>query len=105
MYTSQVDNTIPVSLCAISVVSRVMPSFCPKILTAFAVTRVELGTLILSNAERERQIHYDMDYIQNIIHGANEHICRKETVSWTWRTDMCFPRGREREWDALSVWG
>ena len=38
----------------------------------FAATWVELETLILSKSERERQIHYDITYIWNLIYGTNE---------------------------------
>ena len=33
------------------------------------------------------QIPYDITYIWNLIYGTNEPIYRKETNSWTWRTD------------------
>ena len=43
----------------------------------------------------------------NLIYGTNEPVYRKETNSWTWRTDLGLPRGRkrEREWGRLRVWG
>ena len=58
-----------------------------------------------SQSERERQIPYDITYILNLIYGTNEPIYRKEINSWTWRTDLWLPRGRENEWDGLGVWG
>ena len=58
-------------------------------------------------SERERQIPYDITYIWNLIYGTNEPFYRKETNSWTWRTDLWLPRGRgmERESDGVRVWG
>ena len=41
----------------------------------------------------------------DIIYGTNEPICRKETNSWTWRTDLWLPRGTEKEWKGLGSWG
>ena len=35
--------------------------------------------------------------------GTNEPFYKTETNSWTWRTDLSLPRGREREWDGLGV--
>ena len=29
----------------------------------------------------------------------------KKKNSWTWRTDVWSPRGMERAWDGLGVWG
>ena len=42
---------------------------------------------------------------KTLIYSTNEPIYRKETNSWTWRTDLWLPRGRGREWDGLGVWG
>ena len=72
----------------------------------FAAAWMELETLILCElSQKEKQIPYYFMYIQNRIYGTNELIYRKETNSWTWRTHLCLPRGREREWDGLGVWG
>ena len=71
---------------------------------SFVATWMQLETLILSKSERERQI-YDNTYIWNLIYSTNERIHRKETNSWTWRTDLWLPRGRRREWDGLGVRG
>jgi len=57
----------------------------------FAATWMELETLILSEVS---EIPYDITYIWNVIYGKNEPIYRKETNSWTWRTDLWLPMGR-----------
>ena len=54
-------------------------------------------------AERERQIPYDITCMLNLKYGTNEPICRTETDSQTWRTDLWLPKGSE--WDGLGVWG
>ena len=69
---------------------------------SFAATQMELEILVLSKV-RERQIPYDISYMQNLKYGTNEPICRTETDSQTWRTDLWLPKGRE--WDGLGVWG
>ena len=63
---------------------------------------MEPETLILSEV---REIPYDITYIWNLIQGTNEPIYRKETNSWTWRTDLWLPRGWRRKWEGLGVWG
>ena len=68
----------------------------------FAATWMELETLVRSKSERQRP--HDITYIWNLINGTNEPIYRKETNSWTWRTDLWLPRRREREWDGLGIW-
>jgi len=68
-----------------------------------AATWMELETLILSKSKRERQIPYGITYIWNVIYGTNEPIYRKETNSWTWRTDLWLPRGKGKKWDGLGV--
>ena len=61
--------------------------------------------LNLPSQEREKQIAYDITYIWTLLYGTNEPIYRKETKSWTWRTDLWLSRRRGREWEALGVWG
>ena len=56
-------------------------------------------------SERERQMPHGITYTWNLIYDTNEPISRKETNSWTWRTDVWLPRGRGREWDRLGVGG
>ena len=56
-----------------------------------------------TRSERERQIPYDITHIWNLIYSTSEPNYKKETNSWTWRTDLWFPRRREREWDRLGV--
>ena len=48
---------------------------------------------------------YDNLYIWNLIYDTNESFHRKKANSWMWRTDLWLPRGREREWEGLGVWG
>ena len=59
----------------------------------FASTWMELEILILSEV-RKRKIPYDITYIWNLIYGTNEPIYRKETNSWTGRTDVWLPSVR-----------
>ena len=40
-----------------------------------------------------------------IKYGTNKHIYKTETDSETQRTDLWMPKGREKEWDGLGVWG
>ena len=47
-------------------------------------------------SEREKQIPYDITYVENLKHGTNEPIYRTETDSQTWRADLWLPRGRGR---------
>ena len=44
----------------------------------FTATWMEQETLMLSKSERERQIHYDITYIWNLIYGTKEPFHRKE---------------------------
>ena len=41
-----------------------------------------------SKSERERQILHVITYVWNLIYGTNEPTYRKETNSWSWRTDI-----------------
>ena len=57
---------------------------------------MELETLILSEvSQKENGKYHMMSLISNLIYNTNEHFCRKETNSRTWRTDLWLPRGRE----------
>ena len=55
-------------------------------------------------SERERQIQYDIIYIQNLIYGTNEPLHRKETQGLGKQTCVC-QGGGEREGDGLGVSG
>ena len=68
----------------------------------FAATWMELEILIPSEVSHKEKDKYHITYIWNLINGTNEPIHRKETNSWTWRTDLQLPRGKE--WDELGVW-
>ena len=46
-----------------------------------------------SKSERERQIPYDITYIQNLKYDTNELIYETETDSQTQRTDLWLPGG------------
>ena len=65
---------------------------------------MEQEALILSEvkSERERQTPYDITSMWDLIYGTNETTYRKETSSWTWRTDLWL---RGREWDRPGIWG
>ena len=77
-----------------------------KNLMPFAATWMELEILILSEvSQTEKDKHHMISHILNLIYGTNEPIYRKETNSWTWRTDLWLPRGRGRKWDGLGDWG
>ena len=61
----------------------------------FAATWMELETLILSEvSQNEKDKYHTISHIWNLVYGTNEPICRKETNSWTWRTDLWLPRGK-----------
>ena len=56
---------------------------------ATAATWMELETFILSEiSQKNRQIPYDITYNWNLISSTNEPTYRKETNSWTWKTDL-----------------
>ena len=55
-----------------------------------------------SKSEGERQIPYDIAYFWNLMYSTSEPVCRKETNSWTWRTDW-LPRvwgGSGMDWES-----
>ena len=67
---------------------------------------MEVETLILSEVnQKEKDKYCKISHIRKLIYGTKEPIYRKETKSWTWRTDLWSPGSRRREWDALGVWG
>ena len=72
---------------------KIMPS---------AAAWMELETLILSKSER--QIPNDFTY-RKIIYSTNEPIYRKETNSWTWRSDLCLPQGEGKGMGWDGAWG
>ena len=49
----------------------------------FAVTWMQLEIIILSKSEKERQIPYNIIYMQNLKYGTNEPIYETETDSQT----------------------
>ena len=54
----------------------------------FASTWMELETLINEVSQKEKDTPCDVSYIWNLMYGTTEPIYRKETKSWTWRTDL-----------------
>ena len=70
----------------------------------FTATWMELETLILIKvSQKEKDKYHMISHIWNLKYGTNEPIYIKETNPWTWRTDLCLPRGRGREWDGLGI--
>ena len=66
-----------------------------KISTCISAARTQLEILILSEvSQRERQIPYNITYMWALKYGRDEAMYRTETDSWTWRTDLWFPKGR-----------
>ena len=49
----------------------------------FAATWMQLEIIILSKSEKERQIPYNIIYMQNLKYGTNEPIYETETDSQT----------------------
>ena len=62
---------------------------------ALAATWMELETLMLSEvSQKEKDKYHTMSCTSaNLIYVTDEPIYRKETNSWTWRTDLWLPRG------------
>ena len=54
-------------------------------------------------SEREKQISYNITYIQNLKYGTNEPIYRTERDSQT-ENRLVVAKGQGREWDGLDVW-
>ena len=55
----------------------------------FAATRMDLEIIILSEvSQKERQMPYDITYVQNLKYDTNELIYETETDSQTQRTDL-----------------
>ena len=48
----------------------------------------------MKQIRKRRQIPYDITYGWNLKYGTNDPICKTETNSRTWRTDLRLPRGR-----------
>ena len=47
----------------------------------YATTWIQLEIIILSQSERERQIPYDITYMQNLNYGTYEPIYKTQTDS------------------------
>ena len=63
----------------------------------FAATWMEQETIILSEVSQKEKDKYHISLMWNLTYGTNEPICKTETVSWTWRTDLWMPKGRGRK--------
>ena len=59
---------------------------------SLAAISMEIEIIILKS-ERERQVPYDIVYIQNLQYDTNELTYATETDSQTQRTDLWLPRG------------
>ena len=60
----------------------------------FAATWMKLQTLILSEViQKDKEKYCMISHIWNLIYSTNEPIYRRETNSWTWRTDLWLSRG------------
>ena len=57
-----------------------------------------------SQADRERQIPYDITYMWNLKYGTNEPIYETEIDSQT-EIRLVVAKGVGREWDGMGVWG
>ena len=69
---------------------------------SFAATWMQLVILILSKY-KERQIPYDITYMQNLKYGTNDPTNKTEIDSQTQITDLWLPkRGEGREWMDLE---
>ena len=73
----------------------------------FTATWTELEILKISEISQRKKDKYHIISLMCGIYymTQNEPIYRKETNSWTWRTDLCLTRVWEKEWDGLGVWG
>ena len=60
----------------------------------FAATWMDLVIIILSKSYRERQLSYDVSYMQNLKHDTNEFIYKTETDSQTQKTNLRLPKGK-----------
>ena len=71
-----------------------------KKIMAFAAKWMDLEIIILNElSQKKKDKHHMIPHVWKIIYGTNEPIYRKETNSWTWRTDLWLPKGRRREWE------
>ena len=59
----------------------------------FSATWMQIEILMLSEVRSERQIPYDITYMWNLKYSTCDPICRKETNSRTWRTELCCQGG------------
>ena len=61
-----------------------------------AATWVDLEIIILSEVSQKEKDKYHVISLMtwNLIYGTNEPMYRKETNSWSWRTDLWLPKQR-----------
>ena len=67
----------------------------------FAATWMDLEIIILSEV-RQRQISYNITYIQNLKYDTNGLIYKTETHSQTQKTNLWLPKGKRGK-DKLGV--
>ena len=62
----------------------------------FSGTQMDLEIIILSEvkSERERQISYDIAYMQNLKNGTNEPIYKTEIESQMQKINLWSPKGK-----------
>lgn len=46
-----------------------------------------------------------LSHLPTLCFPRNNAFSPIKSDTWTWRTDLCLPRRRGREWDWLGVWG
>ena len=71
--------------------NRIMP---------FAATWMQLEIFILSEvSQKEKDKQHDIICVWNLTYSTNEPICKSETDSQTWRTDLWLPAGKGEDWE------
>ena len=61
----------------------------------FAAKWMQPEIFILSEvSQKEKDKYHVISHLWNLIYGTNEPIYRKESNSWTWRTDLWLARGQ-----------
>ena len=69
----------------------------------FAATWMQLETLILSEvSQKEKDKHYMVSCIWNLIYGTNEPIYRKKLMEV--EKGLVVAKGKGREWGGLGAW-
>ena len=61
----------------------------------FAAIWMQLEILLSEVSQKEKDIPYNITYMQNLKYVTKEPIQRTETDPQTWRTELWLPRGGE----------